>query len=67
MKTTYIGTSLDHYRAHRIHVKTTGAERVSEIVFFKHKYLNNPTVTYVDRVVQAVRELHNAHSKKKKA
>ena len=61
----YLGTSPDHYRAHRIYVKATNAERVSEIVFFKHKYLTNPTVTHADRIVQAARELYNALSKKK--
>ena len=60
----YLGTSPDHYRAHRIFVKATNAERVSETVFFKHKYLTNPTVTHADRVVQAARELYNALSKK---
>ena len=34
-------------------------------MFFKHKYLTNPTVTHADRVVQAIKELHNALSKKK--
>ena len=29
----YLGTSPDHYRAHRIYVKGTNAERISETVF----------------------------------
>ena len=61
----YLRTSLDHYRAHRIYVKATGAERISETVFFKHKHLTNPTVTHADRVVQAARELYNALNKKR--
>ena len=61
----YLGTSPDHYRAHRIYAKITNAERVSETVFFKHKYLINPTVTNADRVVQAAKELYNALNKKK--
>ena len=60
-----MGSSQDHYRARRIYVKAAGAERVSEIVFFKHKYLTNPTETHADIVVQAARELYNALSKKK--
>ena len=60
-----MGTSPDHYRAHRTCVKATDAERVSETVFFKHKYLTDSTVTHADRVVQAARELYNALSKKK--
>ena len=63
----YLGASPDHYRAQRIYVKATHTERVSELVFFKHKYLTNPTVTHADRVVQAARELHNTLSKKKQA
>ena len=53
----YLGTSPDHYRAYRTYAKTTGAGRVSETVFFKYKYLTNPTVTHADRVVQVAREL----------
>ena len=61
----YLGASPDHYRTHRIYVKAINAGRVSEAVFFKHKYLTNPTVTHADRVVQAARELYNVLSKKK--
>ena len=46
-------------------VKATNTKRISETVFFRHKYLTNPTVTHADRVVQAARELYNALSKKK--
>ena len=53
----YLGASPDHYRTHRIYVKAINAGRVSEAVFFKHKYLTNPTVTHADRVVQATKEL----------
>jgi len=62
----YLGTSPDHYRAHLIHVKGTKAERVSETVFFKHKYLTNPSVTHADRVISAARELFNALNKKRR-
>ena len=61
----YLGTSPDHYRSHIIHVKGTKADRVSETVFFKHKYLTNPTVTHADKVVDAARALCEALSKKK--
>ena len=60
----YLGTSSDHYRANRIYVKGTNAERISETVFFKHKYLANPTVSHADRVVQAAKELYNALNRK---
>ena len=45
-------------------MKGKNAERVSETVFFKHKYLTNPTVTHDDRVVQAAKELYSALNKK---
>ena len=61
----YLGASPNHYRAHRICVKAINAERVSETVFFKHKYLTNPTVTRADRVAQAAKELYNALSREK--
>ena len=61
----YLGTSPDHYRSHRICGKETNVERVSENVFFKHKYLTNPTVTHADKVVQAAKELYNALNRKR--
>ena len=61
----YLGTSPDHYRSHIIHVKGTKADRISETVFFKHKYLTNPTVTHADKVVNAARALCEALSRKK--
>ena len=61
----YLGASPEHYRAHKVYVKSTRSERISETVFFKHKYLTNPTVTHADKVVNAARALHNALAKKK--
>ena len=55
----------DHYRPHIIYVKGTKADRVSEIVFFKPKYLTNPAVTYIDKVVEATRALCDTLGKKK--
>ena len=63
----YLGTSPDHCRAHRIYVKATNAERVSKTVFFKHKYLTNPTVTHADTVVQAPKKLYNAPARRNMA
>jgi len=59
----YVGTSHEHYRAHIIHVKATNSDRISETVFFKHKYLTNPTVTHADMVVKAAQDLYRALSK----
>ena len=55
----------DHYRSHIIHVKGTKANRVSETVFFKHKYLTNPTVTHADKAADVARALCEALSKRK--
>ena len=41
-------------------MKGTNAERISKTIYFKYKYLTNPTVTHADRVVQAAKELYNA-------
>ena len=53
----YLGTSLEHYRCHIIHVKKTNSERISDTVFFKHKYITQPTLTPVDTVVKAINDL----------
>ncbi len=53
----YLGMSLEHYRCHIIHVKKTKSERISGTVFFKHKYITQPTLTPVDTVVKAINDL----------
>ena len=53
----YLGASLEHYRCHIIHVKKTKSERISDEVFFKHKYITQPTLTPVDTVVKAIDDL----------
>ena len=60
-----MGTSPEHYCSHIIHVKSTKADRIAETVFFKHKYLTNPTVTHTDKVVNAAKALCEALSRKK--
>ncbi len=56
----YIGTSMEHYRCHRIYVKKTRSERISDTVFFKHKYITQPTVTPADIIVKALDDLTQA-------
>eukprot|EP01082_Thalassiosira_pseudonana_P012372 g11214.t1 g11214 contig5:382941-386300(-) len=56
----YIGTSDEHYRCHKIFIKATRTERITDTVFFKHKYLTNPTVTPEDAVVKAAQDLTKA-------
>ena len=54
----YLGTSTDHYWAHKVYVKSTQSERMSETMFSKHKYLTNPKVSHADKVVAAAKALH---------
>ena len=56
----YLRTSNEHYRAHVVFVKATRRTRVSDTVYFKHKYLTQPTVTPADAIVQAYRDLIQA-------
>lgn len=53
----YIGTSMEHYRCHIIYVKKTRSESISDTVFFKHKYITQPTVTPADTIIKALDDL----------
>ncbi len=44
----YLGTSNKHYRCHIIYIKKTRSERISDKVFFKHRYITQPTLTQAD-------------------
>jgi hypothetical protein len=61
----YIGPAMENYRNFVIHCKQTNAERKSDTVWFKHKYLTNPnpTVTAADTIVHAAKELTAALNK----
>jgi hypothetical protein len=56
----YLQTSPEHYRCHVIYVKQTKSERVSDTVFFKTKYITQPTLTRADIVTKALNELTQA-------
>jgi hypothetical protein len=56
----YIKTSPEHYRAHVFFVKATRAKRITDTVFFKHKYITQLTVTKADAIVAAYRKLTDA-------
>ena len=56
----YIGISTEHYRCHRIYVKHTRSEQISDTVFFKHKHITQPTVTPADTIVKALNDLTHA-------
>ena len=56
----YIGIAPEHYRCHTVFVKATRAIRISDTVFFKHKYITQPTVTPADAIVKAYQDLLHA-------
>ena len=56
----YLRTSPEHYRCHIIYAKNTRSERVSDTVFFKHKYITEPTLTPEDTIVKALDDLTQA-------
>jgi hypothetical protein len=56
----YIKTSPDHYRCHWIFVKATRAKQISDTVFFKHKYITQPTMTTANLTIKAIHDLTNA-------
>jgi hypothetical protein len=58
----YIQTSPEHYCCHKIHVKKTNSERVSDTVFFKHKYITQPTLTLADILTKVIDDLTHAWS-----
>ncbi len=53
----YLGTSSEHYRCHIIFCQKTRSERISDTVFFQHRYITQPTVTPEDQIVKAVVDL----------
>ena len=56
----YLGTSVKHYRCHRIWNVETKAERISNTAFFKHKYITQPSLTPVDIMTKAILDLRHA-------
>jgi hypothetical protein len=56
----YLKTSEEHYRTHVVFCKKTRAKRLADTVFFKHKYITQPTVMPADAIVNAITKLRNA-------
>jgi hypothetical protein len=56
----YLGPSQEQYQCCIIHVKKTRSKRISDTVFFKHKYITQPTLTPVNTVVKAIDDLTSA-------
>ena len=49
-----IGSALNHYQCHKVVDTTTKAVRVSDTIEFYQSYLNQPTVTPEDRIIQVL-------------
>jgi hypothetical protein len=56
----YLQTSPEHYRCQLIYVKQTRSKRVSDTVFFKTKYLTQPTLSPADVITKALQDLTQA-------
>ena len=56
----YLRTSPEHYRCHLVFVKATKSKRITDTVFFKHKYITQPTVMHADAIVNAYHNLMKA-------
>eukprot|EP00804_Cyclotella_cryptica_P002412 CCRYP_004109-RA/>CCRYP_004109-RA protein AED:0.25 eAED:0.31 QI:0/0/0/1/0.33/0.25/4/0/631 len=52
-----IGTSHEHYRCWKVWTPTSSTTRISATVFFKHKYITNPSVTPADAIIAAAANL----------
>ena len=59
-KAWYLGPCLNHYRAFRGILPSTGKERMSDTVKMKHHAIGIPTLTSADRILEAVRQLDRA-------
>jgi len=62
-----LATSPEHYRCWKVWTKTTRTTRISGTMFFKHKYITNPTVTPADTIIAAASNLADALRKNVKA
>ena len=59
-KAYYIGPCFNHYRTFRGIVPSTGAERMSDTVKFRHHAIAIPQITPSDRILEATRQLRDA-------
>jgi hypothetical protein len=53
----YLQISPEDYRCHKVHVKKTNSKRTLDTVFFKHRYITQPTVTFADILKKAINDL----------
>ncbi len=59
----YVGCSHEHYRCHKVYVTSTRHIRTFQMVFFKHKYLTQPTFMSHDALIVAADKLADAISR----
>eukprot|EP00804_Cyclotella_cryptica_P026152 CCRYP_013039-RA/>CCRYP_013039-RA protein AED:0.41 eAED:0.32 QI:0/0/0/0.5/0/0.5/2/0/297 len=55
-----IGPALHHYRCFQVVDSATNCVVISDTVEFRHSYLNQPAVTYADRLLHAINYLSSA-------
>ena len=56
-KACYIGPCFKHYRIFKGLLPSTGGERLSDSVKFKHHAIAIPNLTPADRILEAARQL----------
>ena len=61
----YLQTLPERYQCHIIYVKQTKSKRVSDTVFFKTKFITQPTMTPADVITKALNDLTQALQGKK--
>ena len=59
-KAWYLGPCFQHYRTFRGILPSTGGERISDTVRFKHHAISMPKITPADRILDAARNLDHA-------
>ena len=60
----YIGTLWDHYHLHALWITYTKNTEVGQTVFFKHKYLTQPTMTSTNAILCATHDLYKILTRK---
>ena len=53
----YIENSDEHYQCHKVYITATRGTRTCQTVFFKHKYLTQPSFTINDSLILAADRL----------
>ena len=59
-KAWYLGPCFQHYRSFRGILPSTGGERISDTVKFRHHAINIPSLTPADRILEAAKQLDAA-------